>query len=368
MRRIAYLLACLLALPALGAHAQSRGALTPVLISSEDECRVSVDGEDQGILASGGIKKIGLAPGEHLFSAVCAGERRWKETVTVGQQQKVVAIPAAAEPRVATPPPTPAATPPPAGRTGCLLDKDPVGRWIVRAVALGSGCDKARVRPGAIVVSANGKKMQDATADDLATLDAGAVGSNLEGEILESDGTFRKVVITRGVLPEAGTMSALQADGKSVRGASFDRAHPFDAAGTSATSDAPAKRLATPVPTEFKSVTRSCTGIALGCAQRAEYQCGLGVGCMAGAGSCTGVPVGGGCPGKPQATCAATPGCQWMFNACIGAGATCASNFNQWSCNGKLGCSWKASCTGFALPCQTLNESSCSLQPGCFLQ
>ncbi len=366
MRSIGYLSACVLLLPVPVARAQGRAALTPVLISSDDECRVSVDGEDQGVITSGGLKKVVLAPGEHLVSAVCTGERRWKETVSVGVQQKVVAIPAAATPAPAAV--APALPPAPAARTGCLLDKDPVGRWIVRAVAMGSGCDKARVRPGAIVVSANGKKMQEATADDLEKLDGGAVGSTVEGEILDADGTFRKVLITRAVLPEAGSMSVLQADGRSVRGGSFDRARPFDAAGSAPPSDAPAKRPAAPVPTEFKSATRSCIGIALTCEQRADFQCGLGVGCMSSGGSCNGVPVGGGCPGKAQAQCTVTPGCSWMFNACIGLGATCASNSNQWSCNSKLGCSWKASCTGFAMPCGSLNEASCGLQPGCFLQ
>jgi hypothetical protein len=329
--RLITLAAALALLSGAGLGAQTAAGRTPVLISSDDECRVSVDGDDVGTVSAAGLMKIALVPGEHLFSATCTGSRKWKETVAVGQQQKIVSIPAAGPPAV---PGAPAAK----GLTACLLDQDAVGRWIVKAIAKGGPCDKAGVRPGAIVVSAGGRKMKDATPQDLEKLDEGPVGSTLEGELLDVDGNFQKVTIVRAQLPEVGSMTLLQADGKTVKDVAFDTTHPFASGGA---SSAVTPRIAAPAMAIPR--TPQCLGTATPCSLRQEWNCALGSGCNAGGGQCQGVPIGQ----------------RYVYS--------CAGFANKFACQGVTGCSWQAACTGFAFPCQSLQGPACTLQPGCFL-
>lgn len=220
MWKSATLAALLLFVSLESALAQGR---TPVLVSSDEECQLSVDGEAAGSVSAGGVKKLELAPGEHLVSAQC-GSRRWKDTVSVGSQQKIVTIPGAGG---ATPA---AATPSAKGYTGAQLERDATGRWMVHAVVKGGPADRAGVQPGSIVISGGGIKMKDATEQDLAKIDAGAPGSTLEAEILDRSGDLRKVVITRGPIAESGRLDVLDADGKTIRQATYDRDHPLGSA------------------------------------------------------------------------------------------------------------------------------------------
>ena len=70
-------------------------AQTPALVVSTDaECRWSVDGEPQGVLKEGAEAKLNLAPGEHRLEAVAlTGGPAWKETLRVENSDQTVAIP-----------------------------------------------------------------------------------------------------------------------------------------------------------------------------------------------------------------------------------------------------------------------------------
>lgn len=110
----------------------------------------------------------------------------------------------------------------------------------------------------------------------------------------------------------------------------------------------------------------SCKGVALPCAQRNEFNCGLGSGCFA-SGTCTGTPTQT-CFGKPQFTCATTPGCFWQSwsNSCGGV-PTCLGKAS-FACRATPGCFWRATCTGNAKACSTLGKAACTMQPGCSFQ
>jgi len=346
-----------------GAFAQGpKLAGTPVLISSDEECRLNVDGEDLGTVPAGGIKKIGVAPGEHLVSAVCPGDRRWKSTVTVGSEQKIVSIPSgnAASAGVAV-----STAPAAKGHTGGWVTKDSAGRWINAGQIKGGPLDKTGSRPGNIIVSIAGKRAKDLTPEDLEKLDEGPVGSTLEAQELDQEGDLRKLVITREVLPESGIMLVLQANGKTIKEVPFDKAHPFDGA---APANAAAGGLPSPVPAvPAYEDTRTCQGYATPCGQRGTYNCMLGSGCFSGGGGCTGTPTMEGCFGKSQYACATTQGCFWAFNSCSGT-ASCSGFANQWACQVVLGCQWSDACTGFAVPCESLTQFTCAQQPGCMFR
>lgn len=213
------------------ALAQAASATTPVLVTADQECVVSVDGEDVGTVAAGGTKKLQLARGEHLFSATCAG-RPWKQVVSVGGEQKVVSISLAAAATSSAPAaPQPVAA---SASTGVARVLDRSGRLVVGAVVKDSPAWAAGVRAGSIIVSVDGKKAQELTIEALGAMDAGAPGSTLSAEILTPENEFRKVAIVRASVATSGTMQVMLPDGKTIQEKPFTPAT-FDAvAGTGA--------------------------------------------------------------------------------------------------------------------------------------
>src|SRR5580765_173475 len=225
---------------------------TPVLIVSGEECQVSVDGKSLGAVVPGAVRKIALTPGEHLVSAVCPGQRLWNNTVTVGKDQKIVAIPTANAVKdqanstkdVATPEPANAAAPEPLG-SGCFLiheDESDTSKlmskvrpaaasgWKVGAVLRKSPCDNAGIRPGSFVISIGGTKATDLTRENRWKLENGPLGAKVTWELMEREGdiwgsrglSVSTVVITPAALPAIGTMEVLQPDGK-TKMLPFDR-------------------------------------------------------------------------------------------------------------------------------------------------
>ena len=69
-------------------------AQTPSLVVSTDaECRWSVDGEPQGVLKAGVEAKLNLSPGEHRLEAVAlAGGPQWRGTLRLENTDQSVAI------------------------------------------------------------------------------------------------------------------------------------------------------------------------------------------------------------------------------------------------------------------------------------
>jgi hypothetical protein len=109
----------------------------------------------------------------------------------------------------------------------------------------------------------------------------------------------------------------------------------------------------------------SCKGTALACQDRNAASCDAGwwsSGCSS-SGSCSG-STWELCIGKPQFSCSTTPGCFWAAwsNSCAGV-ATCAGR-SQWNCGS--GCTWQATCTGYAKSCESIRKpGNCAAQPGC---
>ncbi|HKV10260.1 MAG TPA: hypothetical protein VJ725_19110 [Thermoanaerobaculia bacterium] len=146
----------------------------------------------------------------------------------------------------------------------------------------------------------------------------------------------------------------------SNRAAVVRRGQPAPSAAPAATSPAPAKS-----PTAA-TATASCKGTALPCVQRNEFNCGLGSGCIA-SGLCTGTPTQT-CFGKPQATCATTPGCFWQSWSKSCAGVPTCLGKPSLACKTTLGCRWQSTCAGNAQPCSSLDKLACGMQPGCVFQ
>src|SRR5262245_25627045 len=110
MRARLWLLVVLMAsAPALAAQPSSTKG-TPVLISSEDSCEISVDGTASGTASREKLLKLFLSPGEHLVTARCAGGGTWTEVAEVGAQQKVLQVKTAPAAAGAAAPAAPAAT------------------------------------------------------------------------------------------------------------------------------------------------------------------------------------------------------------------------------------------------------------------
>ena len=219
MKASSRLLPALLALLPLGAAGPQRETGTPVVIAAEEECQIAVDGEDQGTIPAGGTKKIRTTPGEHLVTAVCAGARKWRQVITVGDQQKVVNIQGPAAPAAA-----PAAGPAVVekGYTGiAYVITDNEGRWKIVAVVKDSAAYRANLRAGSVLVSVAGERAKNKTFEDLVKLDEGPLGSAVEAEILDKDDQFRKVTIHRAAIPQAGILEVLNKDG-TVREAAYN--------------------------------------------------------------------------------------------------------------------------------------------------
>ncbi len=95
--RPALLLAALAVAPA-RARAQSAPAAPPaawLLLTADDPCNVTVDGEAQGTLAAGEVRKLKTGPGEHLVRAKRASdgaEFRARAALAKDGDQKLVAI------------------------------------------------------------------------------------------------------------------------------------------------------------------------------------------------------------------------------------------------------------------------------------
>ncbi len=343
---------------------------TPVVITGDEECEVSVDGESIGTVAAGEIKKISLVSGEHLVSASCPGGRRWKDTVTVGKDQKVVTIASASS---AT---SPSASGPSADAedvtigSGCFLLFDqeklvPAGRWRVGGVIKNGPCDKGGIRPGGIVLSLGGKKAKDLSPDDLEKLDGGPAGTKLTWEVVDREGEIKKVVLVQIAYPKSGSVEVMQPDGQSVRTVPYDgydsMIQAFRSSLLDSSSTAPAATVSTPSPTP--STARRCVGKATSCWLRPAGTCTSGRGCVP-SGNCLGFA--GSCFGKSEFTCATTPGCYWMSfsKTCSGMGPTCAGK-TEYTCAATPGCNWVSSCAGTATPCALLGETDCFSQPGC---
>lgn len=358
----------LLAVAPGNARLEAQPAGTPVLISSDEECRVSVDGEEVGTVLAGGLKKISLAPGEHLVSAVCSGTRKWKETVTVGREQKVVTIPAGSGAASAAAPQATAPPPPEVG-TGCILLFDPnrdvaAGRWRAGAVIRDTPCDKAQIRAGTVALSLGRKKAKDFTTDDTQEFQSGGpIGSTVELEVLDRDGEVRKVTLTRAAMPAEGTVDVIQLDGQTVRSATFGGERSLQDALRAAVVVEPPPAVP-PSPGTAPTAAKTCTGVPVACGLRNPVTCALGAGCSA-RGNCTG--TGQTCAGKSQFTCATTPGCFWMAGTktCTGMGQTCFGKTSAVACTAVAGCTWTALCLGIPTPCASLSEALCALQPGC---
>jgi hypothetical protein len=159
--------------------AEPQGGGTTVLLSSERPCTVSVDGDEVAILSGDSVKKVVLSRGEHLVSAVSIDKATWKQVVTVGAEQKVIAISFAAT----TAAPAPAAAPaPPASSTGgwrgdtnsyggnfdidailhpiwytginAVEQKD--GRWVIKDVK-----DTPGLKKGYVLLTIGGEPLRD---------------------------------------------------------------------------------------------------------------------------------------------------------------------------------------------------------------
>ncbi len=342
---------------------------TSVLLTADEECQVSVDGESVGAVAVGEVKKIALAPGEHLVSALCAGGRRWKDTLTVGKDQKVVTIPSAPAGGPASVPGRSAdAEEAPVG-SGCFLLFDqetlvPAGRWKVGGVIRNGPCDKGGIRPGGIVLSLGGKKAKDLGPTDLEKLDGGPAGTKVAWEVIDPEGEVKKVVLLQVAYPKSGSVEVLQPDGRSVKTVAYDGYDSMIKAFRSSLPDSAAPAVKTPSAAPLPSATaKSCVGNATSCWLRPAGTCTFGRGCVA-SGSCTGYA--GSCFGKSQFSCAATPGCFWISysKTCGGVGPTCIGKA-QFACSATPGCSWISTCAGTPTPCASLGEADCGLQPGC---
>jgi hypothetical protein len=82
---------CVQALPG----QQLPGETGSLLVRTDLECRLSVDGEYRGVLKVGDEVRLSLLPGEHRVEAIpLAGGPLWEETVKLGEQQgQILSIP-----------------------------------------------------------------------------------------------------------------------------------------------------------------------------------------------------------------------------------------------------------------------------------
>lgn len=218
-------------------------------------------------------------------------------------------------------------------RTGCLLDEDAEGSWIVTAVVVGSSCDHAGVEPGSIV------RLPDGSDEEI---DAGPAGSAVLVELRERDGGVRRVTLDRAVLPASGRMRVLRGDG-SVAEVAFDPAA-FAGAAT--------------------AEPRRCAGVAQPCGPRGPFEC-AGLGCQLGPGSCSGLPTTS-CFGQSPAACRLLRGCVWRGDAC--SGTVSCSGSSEGACQRIPGCTWEPRCVGAPVACTDLDEDECGRQPGCALR
>lgn len=65
-----------------------------VVLRSDAECRVLVDGQQRGSLGTGEALELTLPPGRHDFEAIArAGEPRWRQSIDVTGSHQEIAIP-----------------------------------------------------------------------------------------------------------------------------------------------------------------------------------------------------------------------------------------------------------------------------------
>lgn len=247
------------------------GQGTPVLISADRACSVKVDGEDVAILSDETPKKIFLAPGEHLFTAVAIDKATWKEVVTVGADQKVVSI---SFPKAT---PAPGAKPVWEGigsktavkaRTGINEIGREKSSWVVKAVEKESPADKAGIKKGDVLLQADGESLNEKSYEQMQALDKGDAGSTVTLSGIDKKGMPFKVTISRQVI---------WADVTPI------------------------------VPLVPVTGTGGCYGIASPCSQRTSWTCGLGKGCFTVSGKCTGVATA--CFFLSGLDCTLQPGC-----------------------------------------------------------
>jgi hypothetical protein len=187
----------------------------------------------------------------------------------------------------------------------------------------------------------------------------------LEGTRLE--GGRRAQVTVAGALEMTGSQKLIAPDARAavVRRARAERVASKPAAPRPTAPPADASPWYSGPTGSAASGPPSCKGYALACEQRAASNCDSGwwsSGCSS-SGSCSGLTWES-CAGKPQFSCSTTPGCFWAAwsSSCSGV-ATCAGR-SQWNCGS--GCSWRASCTGYAKACESIKKAgNCAAQPGC---
>jgi hypothetical protein len=274
---------------------------TPVVISADRPCSVKVDGDDVAILADDAPKKIRLAPGEHLFTAVSIDKADWKQVIVVGTAQKVVSIefpkkvdhPAAAAAAPAT-----TWTPAMAAAAGALLKgtaaartgineiKRENGRWTIKSIESESPADKSGLMKGDVLVSVDGESVDEKSYEQLQALDRGASGSNVVLQYMDRKGRPQKVTLSRQLL---------SADVKPVV--------PW----TPTTGVKPVYPWSTPTPAGSGG---TCVGWATPCNLRNASNCRSGSGCFFVLGKCGGSASS--CGGLASYTCNSQPGCTYL--------------------------------------------------------